>query len=92
VFDYRTVGTMVDDTAKEVDRIMKKLNRLQFDLQNKKAALSQDLSRAHNISREKYWPFSVSSNQLGIQEQLEFLDSQMNISNKYINGTPNPSS
>ena len=81
MFDYRTVGTMVDDTAKEVDRIMKKLNRLQFDLQNKKAALSQDLSRAHNISREKYWPFSVSSNQLGIEEQLEFLDSQMNISN-----------
>ena len=73
MFDYRTVGTMVDDTAKEVDRIMKKLNRLQFDLQNKKAALSQDLSRApHIISSEKYeefWPFSVSSNQLGIQEQ-----------------------
>ena len=79
MFDYRTVGTMVN--TDEVDRIMKKLNRLQFDLQNKKAALSQDLSRAHNISREKYWPFSVSSNQLGIQEQLEFLDSQMNISN-----------
>ena len=84
MFDYRTVGTMVDDTAKEVDRIMKKLNRLQFDLQNKKAALSWDLSRAHIISSEKYdefWPFSVSSNQLGIQEQLEFLDSQMNILN-----------
>jgi hypothetical protein len=80
VFDYRTVGTMVDDTAKEVDRIMNNLNRLQFDLQNKKAALSQDLSRARIISSEKYeefWPFSVSSNQLGIQEQLEFLDSQM---------------
>ena len=84
MFDYRTVGTMVDDTAKEVDRIMENLNRLQFKLQNKKAALSGELSRAHNNSEEIYdnfWPFSVSANQLGIQEQLEFLDSQMNISN-----------
>ena len=83
MFDYRTVGTMVD--TDEVDRIMENLNRLQFDLQNKKAALSHDLSRApHIISAEKYeefWPLSVSSNQLGIQEQLEFLDSQMNILN-----------
>jgi hypothetical protein len=79
VFDYRTVGTMVN--TDEVDRIMKKLNRLQFDLQNKKAALSEELSRApHIISSEKYeyfWAFSVSSNQLGVQEQLDFLDSQM---------------
>ena len=82
MFDYRTVGTMVD--TDEVDRIMENLNRLQFKLQNKKAALSGELSCAHKISNEKYeefWPFSVSSNQLGIQEQLEFLDSQMNISN-----------
>jgi len=83
VFDYRTVGTMVD--TYEVDRIMDNLNRLQFKLQNKKAALSWALSRApHIIYSEKYeefWPFSVSSNQLGIQEQLDFLDSQMNILN-----------
>jgi hypothetical protein len=75
VFDYRTVGTMVD--AEEVDRIMENLNRLQFKLQNKKADLSGELSRAHNNSEEiydKFWPFSVSSNQVDIQEQLDFLE------------------
>ena len=62
MFDYRTVGTMVDVTD-EVDRIMTNLNRLQFDLQNKKAALSGELLRAHNIPPGMYdafWPFSVA--------------------------------
>jgi hypothetical protein len=43
---------MVDDTAKEVDRIMKKLNRLQFDLQNKKAALSEEPGLSGSFTAE----------------------------------------
>ena len=77
MFDYRTVVTMTI-----VSDMFYNLNRLQFDLQNKKADLSYQLSRGEDAKtiNDEFLRFSVSANEIvGIQEQVEFLESQIEI-------------